>query len=310
MAKYRQIHIDFWQDGFVLDLTPEEKYFFLFLMTNSKTSQCGIYELPKRVVEIETGYNRDTVDKLLNRFVEYGKILYCDETKEIMIKNWMKYNGIKSPKVIACIKKELLEVKNKAFLSNFKEACIRYGYPIDSLPIDLGEEEEQEEEQEREKEQEEEQEKDAPIGVSDTTPAPSDSIIFFQKNIGLTSPYVSEELLDWIDTVGDELVLYALKRAVDQNKPTWGYAKAILKKWNQKNLKTVEQVEQEQVEFANQQSQKRQNKSGNGKTGEIVPEWFDNQEAAATLPPPDLGEGKTVAEMLRELNENKVKDKQ
>ncbi|MEH7458486.1 replication protein, partial [Bacillus sp. JJ1127] len=36
MAKFRQVHVDFWQDGFVLDLTPEEKYFFLYLMTNSK----------------------------------------------------------------------------------------------------------------------------------------------------------------------------------------------------------------------------------------------------------------------------------
>ena len=51
MAVYRHIHIDYWQDGFVLDLTPEEKYFYIYLMTNSKTSQCGIYELPKRIIE-------------------------------------------------------------------------------------------------------------------------------------------------------------------------------------------------------------------------------------------------------------------
>ena len=51
MAVYRHIHIDYWQDGFVLDLTPEEKYFYIYLMTNSKTSQCGIYELPKRIIK-------------------------------------------------------------------------------------------------------------------------------------------------------------------------------------------------------------------------------------------------------------------
>ena len=63
MAVYRHIHIDYWQDGFVLDLTPGEKYFYIYLMTNSKTSQCGIYELPKRIMETETGYNRETVEK-------------------------------------------------------------------------------------------------------------------------------------------------------------------------------------------------------------------------------------------------------
>lgn len=105
MAKYRQIHIEFWQDGFVLDLTPEEKYFYLYLMTNSKTTQCGIYELPKRIIETETGYNRETVDKLLQRFTDYGKIIYHEPTKEIMILNWIKFNWINSPKVISLIKK-------------------------------------------------------------------------------------------------------------------------------------------------------------------------------------------------------------
>ena len=51
MAVYRHIHINYWQDGFVLDLTPEEKYFYIYLMTNSKTSQCGIYELHRRIIE-------------------------------------------------------------------------------------------------------------------------------------------------------------------------------------------------------------------------------------------------------------------
>ena len=54
-------------------------------MTNSKTSQCGIYELPKRIIETETGYNRETVDKLLDRFVEYKKIKYCKENSEIFL---------------------------------------------------------------------------------------------------------------------------------------------------------------------------------------------------------------------------------
>ena len=53
-------------------------------MTNSKTSQCGIYELSYRVIELETGYNRETVEKLLNRFVEYGKIKYSKNTKELL----------------------------------------------------------------------------------------------------------------------------------------------------------------------------------------------------------------------------------
>jgi len=111
MAVYRQVHVSFWQDPFIVELTPEEKYFYLYLMTNSKTKQCGVYEISKRVMELETGYNRETVDKLLKRFIEYGKAQYNEITKEIFLINWLRYNLISSPKVIKCIQKELKEVK-------------------------------------------------------------------------------------------------------------------------------------------------------------------------------------------------------
>ena len=133
MAVYRHIHIDYWQDGFILDLTPEEKYFYIYLMTNSKTSQSGIYELPKRIIETETGYNRETVEKLINRFEDYKKIVYCNETKEIFIKNWMKHNKANSPKVKKCIEKELANIKSDLLKELFLNECNKYGYSIDSI---------------------------------------------------------------------------------------------------------------------------------------------------------------------------------
>ena len=115
MAKYRTIQVDFWEDGFVLDLTPEEKYFYLYLLSNSRTTQCGCYELPYKVIEMQTGYNRETVEKLLQRFVDYGKIEYSADTKEILIRNWHKFNFTKSPKVMNCIIKEISAIKKEEF---------------------------------------------------------------------------------------------------------------------------------------------------------------------------------------------------
>jgi len=139
MAVYRQIQVSYWQDSFILDLTPEEKYFYLYLMTNSKTKQCGVYEIPKRVMELETGYNRETIDKLVKRFAEYGKIEYCEETKEMLLKNWFKYNSSKSPKVLQCIMSEVAKIKHLPFKI----------YTMDSLSIDSGEEKEKKEEKEK-----------------------------------------------------------------------------------------------------------------------------------------------------------------
>ena len=146
MAVYRQVHISFWQDPDVLELTPEQKYFYLYLMTNSKTRQCGCYEISKRVVQLETGYNCETIEKLIDVFVEMGKVKYCPETREILLLNWHKHNNSQSSKVKRCVEKEMEQIKHEPF----KRYCIDtllidYGYSMDTFP-------KKEKEKEKEKE--------------------------------------------------------------------------------------------------------------------------------------------------------------
>lgn len=126
MATYRQVYTSYWQDSFVLTLTPEEKYFYLYLITNEKTSICGIYELSIKIAEVETGYNRETIEKLLKKFEkDYQRVYYSTSTNEICIVNWLKYNVNKSPKVIIAIEESLKKVKNKELIG--------YLYGIDTL---------------------------------------------------------------------------------------------------------------------------------------------------------------------------------
>jgi hypothetical protein len=149
---YRQVQTSYWQDPFVMDLTPEEKFFYVYLLTNTRTTQCGIFELPQQLIAAETGYNRETVDKLLKRFIDYGKISYSTATKELLIINWMKYNFINSATVISCIHNNLLEVKDQELLKELYDICTRQGllvdsifegilYPKDTVSIPIGEEE-------------------------------------------------------------------------------------------------------------------------------------------------------------------------
>ena len=137
MATYRQVQTDLWQDDFVLELTPEERYFYIYVMTNPKTTQCGIFKLVKKLIEVELGYDRDTVDKLLKRFMDYGKISYCERTNEIMIINWVKYNFIDSKNTKLWINKELKEVKNKEFIRAIYKICLERKYDIELIFKDI-----------------------------------------------------------------------------------------------------------------------------------------------------------------------------
>lgn len=138
MATFRKIHIQFWGDSFMQELTPEQRYFYLYLLTNDKTKQCGIYEITKRQICYDTGYNIDTVSKLLIYFINQGKIRYNPETNEIAVKNWSKYNNSTSPKVQICINQELKSVKDKSM--------IEYIYSINTQSQKEKEKEEEKEE--------------------------------------------------------------------------------------------------------------------------------------------------------------------
>lgn len=115
MATYRTVHISFWTDPKVDDdFTPEDKYFYLYLLTNPHTNICGCYEISMKQMVRETGYNEDTVKRLLHRMEHtHGVIEYDPETKEVFIPRWGKYNWFNSKdttagvlKVASCIKSE------------------------------------------------------------------------------------------------------------------------------------------------------------------------------------------------------------
>jgi len=149
MAIFRKIHVHFWSDVFIQSLTPEQKFFFLYLLTNERTKQCGIYEITTRQISYDTGYNVETVNKLIDFFANEKKVRYSRETNEIAIKNWEKYNGSRSPDVQNLVNKELKSVKSQLLLQWLQSPTT----VVSQSKKSLREEPEEEREQEPEKNQ-------------------------------------------------------------------------------------------------------------------------------------------------------------
>ncbi|MDA1774364.1 hypothetical protein PDJ95_23830 [Bacillus cereus] len=69
MAIFRQVHTSFWNDVKVQEeFTPEDKFFFLYLLTNPQTKQVGVYQITKKQIAFETGYSHEAVKALMQRF--------------------------------------------------------------------------------------------------------------------------------------------------------------------------------------------------------------------------------------------------
>ena len=140
MAVYRNISMDFWTDSKVVDdFTPEDRYFHIYVLTNPHTNLCGCYEVSMKQIANETGYNTDTIARLIDRFQNVHRTLeYCKETKEILVLNWFKYNWTASPKLDKPLLKDIESIKNERFrdyvgaLYNKREPMIPYRYPIDT----------------------------------------------------------------------------------------------------------------------------------------------------------------------------------
>ncbi|MEH7415781.1 DnaD domain protein [Neobacillus drentensis] len=125
MAKYRMVRTDFWKNPIVLEeLTPEDKYFYLYLLTNPSTTQIGIYKITKKQMAFDLGYSIESVNSLMERFIKHHKVIcYNPETREVAIKNWGKYNLHKAGKpMMDCIYSELKEVEDLSLIPYVAEA--------------------------------------------------------------------------------------------------------------------------------------------------------------------------------------------
>ena len=117
---YRQFYSSFWSDPSIVDsFSPEDRYFYMYLITNEHTNLCGIYEISLKQISFDTGYSPETVKALIDRFQGHLKrIHYNPETHEMAILNWAKYNypDKTTDNRFVCIKEELRTVKDRGLV--------------------------------------------------------------------------------------------------------------------------------------------------------------------------------------------------
>ncbi len=251
MAIYRSIHTTFWEDTKVADdFTPEDKYFMLYCLTNSHTNLCGCYEISIKQMARDLGYNEETVKKLIERFTNVHKIIFYDETnKELLIKNWHKYNWTTSNKLDKPLLKELENIKTadfKRFVADLYNkrytVSIPYIYTMDTTvtvavsntitnsinninnnsinSID--------------------KEKKSDDHFHDTT---KNVFQFYEENIGSINPVTAELLISYLDDMPEEMIIEAIKIACLQNVRKPKYIGGILDDWRKKGYKVLADIE-------------------------------------------------------------------
>lgn len=119
MAKFRYVNTRIWIDEYISNLNVEEKLFFLYLITNSATEICGVYELPLKIMSVEIGIKIDKITKILGKFEKDDKIYY--RKSWVGIKNFIKHQSV-NPKVKKGIEIGLLQAPKELL----DRLCIGY----------------------------------------------------------------------------------------------------------------------------------------------------------------------------------------
>ena len=126
MAVKRIVSTAFWEDEKVInDFTPEDKYFFLYLLTNPRTTLLGVYRLVPKQAAFEMGYSLEAVLTLIERFEnKYKTIRYNRNTCEIAIKNYLRYGIVSGGRpVLDLLKKTAGEVVDKSLIEFVKQGA-------------------------------------------------------------------------------------------------------------------------------------------------------------------------------------------
>ena len=106
-GKQRLMRDTFWTDNYVEKLIPDEKLVFIYLLTNPLNNIAGIYEIRRKRIAFDTGFDVDVVDNILDRFKKDGKVLLYDEW--IVIVNHIKNQAL-NPSILKGCRRILLEL--------------------------------------------------------------------------------------------------------------------------------------------------------------------------------------------------------
>lgn len=225
MAIYRNVHVSFWDDNKVVDdFNPKDRYFMLYLLTNPHTNLIGCYEITVKQMSYELGYDAKTIKDLLDRAQNiHNVIIYSFETKELLVKNWAKYNWTKSIKLRKPIIEQIENIKDKK-LKDYM-LCIGYAYGITKkrYPMDTTDSD----------------------SVTDTD---NNIIDYYSNNINLSISGIEYERLNtWIDYFGTEhyeVMKYAIDICLMNKAKNINYLEGILNNWKNSNFKTFNEIKE------------------------------------------------------------------
>jgi hypothetical protein len=137
---YRLVNCATWDDTWFADLDPSGKLFFLYLITNRRSTCAGAFEVSVRQMVFETGLSAKQIEGYLNAMSP--KVRWWPEHNIVWLRNFYHHQGAYNERSRTNARKVVAELPidvqcdiAKAYpelVPNADTLCIPYAYPMDS----------------------------------------------------------------------------------------------------------------------------------------------------------------------------------
>ena len=112
-TRTRYVKQCFWTDNYIEDLSVNEKFLFLYLITNPLCNVAGAYEIKLKRIAYETGISTSEIETILGKFEQDKKAVYIDGWMFVVnfAKNQSKSDSIKigSQRIFATIPENVIQ---------------------------------------------------------------------------------------------------------------------------------------------------------------------------------------------------------
>ena len=133
-AEYRSVQTRMWrEDDWFQSLPTDARLLFVYLFTNPSASIAGIYRLPLRTIEFESGIPAERISELLAQFSAANKVHYENGVVWVvkMRENQLPGASI-SPKIRVRLERDITAIPDCPLKTRY---LTHYGYPINRVSI-------------------------------------------------------------------------------------------------------------------------------------------------------------------------------
>ncbi|MFW6121794.1 MAG: hypothetical protein ACOC80_12995 [Petrotogales bacterium] len=121
-GRYVKIATKFWSDEKTIEIDPNSKLLYIYILSCPHSNMAGYYRLPKPYIKADLNLTDKQLNKAFDELLSKGLIKYCEKSSVILIPNYYKYNSIQNPKQAIGAANRTSELPKNSLVEDYKQA--------------------------------------------------------------------------------------------------------------------------------------------------------------------------------------------